>query len=69
MTNTPVGKTVDVEYLRDGEKKVTKLTTISPEDDRRMNREFESRPEGRAQFGYEDGDAERVQCPERKFMA
>lgn len=67
MANTPVNKTVDVEYLRDGEKKVTKLTTISPEDDRRMNREFERRPEGRAQFGYEDGDAERVQVPGTKI--
>jgi len=29
MVRTPVGKTVDVEYLRDGEKKTAKLTTIS----------------------------------------
>jgi S1-C subfamily serine protease len=28
-----------------------------------LNREFERRPEGRAHFGYEDGDAERVQVP------
>src|SRR5262249_13164378 len=63
MTKTPVGKTVDVEYSRDGEKKTVKLTTISQDDERRLNREFERRPEGRAQFGYEDGDAERVQVP------
>ena len=63
MTKTPIGKTVDVEYLRDGQKKTTKLTTISAEENRRLTREFERRPEGRASFGYEDGDAERVQIP------
>lgn len=63
MLRTPVGKTVEVEYSRDGEKKTTKLTTISQQDYNRLSREFERRPEGRAQFGYEDGDAERVQVP------
>jgi S1-C subfamily serine protease len=63
MTKTPIGKTVEVEYLRDGQKKTTKLTTISQEDNKRLSREFEKRPEGRAHFGYEDGDAERVQVP------
>jgi serine protease Do len=67
MESIPVGKTIDVEYLRDGEKKVAKLTTISQEEDRRLSREFERRPEGRAQFGYEDGDAERVQVPGMKI--
>jgi C-terminal processing protease CtpA/Prc len=63
MTKTPVGKTIDIEYLRDGQKKTAKLTTISMEDNRRLTRDFERRPEGRAHFGYEDGDAERVQVP------
>ena len=63
MTKTPIGKTVDIEYSRDGQKKTAKLTTISMEENRRLTREFEKRPEGRAHFGYEDGDAERVQVP------
>ena len=63
MTKTPVGKTVDIEYSRDGEKKKTQLTTISNDDFRRLGKEFERRPEGTGQFGYEDGDAERVQVP------
>lgn len=63
MTKTPIGKMIEIEYLRDGEKKTTKLTTISQEDSRRLYREFDKRPEGRAHFGYEDGDAERVQVP------
>src|SRR5215212_9637289 len=63
MLRTPVGKTVEVEYLRDGETKTTKLTTISQQDYNRLSREFERRPEGRAAFGYEDDDAERVLVP------
>jgi membrane-associated protease RseP (regulator of RpoE activity) len=63
MSQTPVGQTIEIEYSRDGEKKTAKLTTISQDENRRLNREFERRPEGRAQFGYEDGDADRVQVP------
>src|SRR6185295_6340623 len=63
MEKTPIGKTVDVEYMRDGQKKTTKLTTISQDENRRLTREFDRRPEGRAQFGYEQDEAERVQVP------
>jgi len=63
MERTPIGKTVEVEYIRDGERKKTQLTTVSYEDFRRLTRDFERRPEGRGQFGYEDGDAERVEVP------
>lgn len=67
MKRTPVGKTVDIEYLRDGEKKTTKLTTISQQEFKSISKDFEKRPEGRGQFGYEDGDAERVQVPGTKI--
>lgn len=60
---TPVGKTVDIEYSRDGERKTTQLTTISNDEYRRASREFERRPEGHAQFGYDDDDSERVAVP------
>ena len=63
MARTPIGKTVDVEYVRDGEKKTTKLTTISVDEFKRLQRDFDHRPEGKGQFGYEDGDSERVQVP------
>jgi len=63
MEKTPIGKTVDIEYIRDGQKKTAKLTTISQDEYKRLTREFDRRPEGRAHFGYEDGDAERVQVP------
>jgi len=67
MTATPIGKTVDVEYLRDGEKKTTKLTTVSGDENRRIGALFEKRPEGRAQFGYEDSDTEVVEIPGTKL--
>ena len=67
MSRVPVGKTIDIEYLRDGEKKTAKLTTISLDDHRRLSREFERRPEGRGQFGYDDDDAETVQVPGTKI--
>jgi S1-C subfamily serine protease len=63
LTRTPIGKTVDVEYLRDGEKKTTKLTTISQDEFRRLTKEFDRRPEGKGQFGYDDDESERVQVP------
>jgi predicted metalloprotease with PDZ domain len=63
MEKTPIGKTIEIEYLRDGETKTAKLATISQEEHRRLSREFEKRPEGRAQFGYDDDDVERVVVP------
>ena len=67
MTRTPIGKTVDVVYMRDGETHNTKLTTISRDDVNRLNGAFEGRPEGRGQFGYDDGDAELVEIPGTKI--
>ena len=63
MVATPIGKTVDVEFLRDGEKKTTKLTTISSDENRRLTALFEKRPEGLGQFGYDNGDVEEVEVP------
>ena len=68
LSRTPIGKTVDVVYLRDGDTKTTKLTTISKEEYDRIMRAFKNRPEGRAQFGYDDGDAERAPIPGTKLF-
>lgn len=68
LVKTPIGKTVEVVYLRDGESKTTKLTTISKEDMDRLNTAFNKRPEGRGQFGFDDGDAERVEIPGTKMF-
>ncbi len=63
MVSTPPGKTVDVEYVRDGEPHKTQLTTISEAEFARMRDAFEHRPEGRAYFGYGTSDTERVEIP------
>lgn len=68
LERTPIGKTVDVTFIRDGETKTTKLTTISRDEFDRLTSAFQKRPEGRAQFGYEDGDAERVAIPNSKMF-
>ena len=68
MRRLPIGKTVDVIYLRDGETKNSKLTTISQDELGRLEDVYSSRPEGRGQFGYEDGDAERVEIPGTKMF-
>lgn len=66
MERTPIGKTVDVEYLRDGEKKTTKLTTIDKGEFDRLTRLFSKRPEGIGQFGFDDDETEIVEIPGTK---
>jgi len=63
MKATPIGKTVDLVFLRDGETKTTKLTTVSKEEFDQLTREFRRRPEGIGRFGYEEDDSERVPVP------
>lgn len=55
MVRTPIGKTLDVVYLRDGETKTTKLTTISRGELDSLTSAYRSRPEGRGKFGYGGG--------------
>jgi S1-C subfamily serine protease len=68
MVQTPVGKTVDVEYIRDGETHVTKLTTVSEQELERLSRAFGDRPpDQRAQLGYDSDDVARVAIPGTKM--
>jgi membrane-associated protease RseP (regulator of RpoE activity) len=68
LRQTPTGKTVDVTYIRDGETKTTKLTTISREEFDRLTNAFRRRPEGAGRFGYDDGESERVEIPGTKMF-
>lgn len=63
LRQTPIGKTVNITYIRDGETNTTKLTTVSKEEYDRLVTAFRRRPEGNGLFGYEDGDSERVEIP------
>jgi hypothetical protein len=67
LRRIPIGKTVDVVYLRDGETKNTKLTTISKGELDRLENEFARRPEGKGRFGYDDDQSERVEIPGTKM--
>lgn len=60
LAQTPVGKTVQITYTRDGETKTTTLNTISSKDKERLEDTFASRPEGEGKFGLEDDDDAKV---------
>jgi hypothetical protein len=60
LGDTPVGKTVEVVYVRDGVTATTTLTTVAQRDTPGM-RPFEQRPGGRGVLGVDVG--ERVQVP------
>jgi membrane-associated protease RseP (regulator of RpoE activity) len=68
LRRIPIGKTVDIIYIRDGETKNTKMTTISEDEMERLNEVFAARPQGRGQFGYDNDDTERVQIPNTKMF-
>ncbi len=68
LGRTQIGKTVDVVFLRDGERKTTKLTTVSEAEFKRLKREFTSRPEGRGRFGFDDDDTQLVPIPGTKIF-
>jgi len=53
LGQTPIGKRVEVIYMRDGNSHNTQLTTVSREEYNRMDREFSNRPEGKGKFGFE----------------
>jgi serine protease Do len=63
MRRTPVGKTVEVIYLRDGISKTTRLTTMSEDEFDRL-RDVGDRSEGL--LGFETGRTERVNDPATK---
>jgi hypothetical protein len=61
LRNTPIGKIVEVVFVRDGETRTTKLTTISESDAKRLEKEFSARPEGHGRFGI--NNQQRVEIP------
>ncbi|MCU1265513.1 MAG: hypothetical protein JWM21_1831 [Acidobacteria bacterium] len=65
LGKTPIGKTVDILYIRDGEPKATKLTTISKGDLEQLDKAFASRPQGRGRLGIDD--QETVEIPNTKL--
>ena len=66
LEKTPIGKTVEVIYLRDGISHTTQMTTISRMNPDRLAREFKNRPEGRGMFGFESNKMTEISRPETK---
>jgi len=66
LENTPIGKTVEVVYLRDGISHTTQLTTMSRDEYNRLDREYDSRPGGNGKFGFERGRMTIIRQPDVK---
>lgn len=60
LTQTTIGKTVDVVFTRDGETRTTKVTTVSENENDRLEEVFNDGPKGL--LGVDD-DFKRVQVP------
>jgi membrane-associated protease RseP (regulator of RpoE activity) len=68
LGRTAIGKTMDITFIRDGETKTTKLTTISKAEYDHLAREFRDRPEGRGVFGFNDDNTERIPIEDTKMF-
>jgi hypothetical protein len=60
LAATPIGKTVDVVFIRDGQTRNTKLTTVSKEEFERLDEAFDDRKKG---YLKEGTDIDRVIVP------
>src|SRR2546429_7282162 len=68
IRQTPIGKTVELIYLRDGEIKKTQIAPISRQESSELKSAYDNRAEGKGVFGYNDSDAERVFIPTNKIF-
>jgi len=66
LRQTPIGKTVEVIYLRDGLTRKTQLTTISEGGFNQLKDAFSNRPEGKGLFGFESDRTTRISDPGTK---
>jgi membrane-associated protease RseP (regulator of RpoE activity) len=66
LRQTPIGKTVEVIYTRDGNFHNTQLTTISDDQNDQLKEAYADRPQGKAVFGFETNRTTRVSVPETK---
>ena len=54
LSKTPIGKKVDLTYVRDGAGHTAQMVTISRAEYDQLNQAFRNRPEGRGLFGFDD---------------
>jgi len=60
LESTPIGKTVDVVFIRDGQQRTVQLTTISKEEQEQLIEAFDNREKG---YLKEGSDIDRVIVP------
>lgn len=60
LTETPIGKTVEIVFIRDGETKTTKLTTVSKADFDQLVTAFRRRSEGQGKLGIDNQEVVEV---------
>lgn len=65
LSKQPIGKTSDLVFIRDGDTKTTKITTISKGDFDQLANAFRRRPEGQGKLGINDYDS--VEVPGTKI--
>ena len=66
LRQTPVGKTVEVIYTRDGNFHDTQLTTISESGFNQLRDAFNARPEGKGKFGFDSNRTTIIRNQETK---
>jgi membrane-associated protease RseP (regulator of RpoE activity) len=66
LRQTPVGKRLEVIYVRDGNFHNTQLTTISEDGFNQLRDMFNDRPEGKGMFGFESDRTTRISDPDTK---
>lgn len=63
LGHTPIGKTVEIIYLRDGVSHTAQMTTTSRDEINRMDREYSRRSEGKGLFGFESNRMTPIKDP------
>ncbi len=66
LRQTPIGKTVELVFMRDGISHTTQLTTVSEEEYNRLKDVFANRPEGRGKFGFDSNRTSVMRDPQGK---
>jgi membrane-associated protease RseP (regulator of RpoE activity) len=66
LRQTPIGKTVEVLYTRDGISHTAQLTTVSEGEYNRLKDVFANRPEGRGKFGFDSNRTSVMKDPQGK---
>jgi S1-C subfamily serine protease len=68
LSQTPIGKTVAVIYMRDGNYHNTQMITISDAEMKRLQGVYDNRPEGKGKFGFQSNRTKAVSNPETRVF-